>query len=64
VANFDEAGGLDEWRPGSTLYSSGRQAPEYGDGPARLALRRDLGSLFSARPDDVLLVKASYRFSR
>jgi hypothetical protein len=53
-----------EWRLGSTLYVVWTQGRQETAGPARMVFGRDLADLFSTRPDDVLLVKVSYRFSR
>ncbi|PYQ01500.1 MAG: hypothetical protein DMF83_25480 [Acidobacteria bacterium] len=53
-----------EWRPGSTLYVAWTQKREDTADPGVFEFRHDLHGLFSAPADDVLLVKASYRFGR
>jgi hypothetical protein len=53
-----------EWRLGSTLYfvwTENRQDPA---NPGVFSLGRDTRRLFSARPDDVFLVRLAYWFSR
>ena len=53
-----------EYRPGSTLFfvwSQGRQ--QDGLNPGSFEARRDLRDLFRARPDNTLLIKASYWFA-
>jgi hypothetical protein len=54
-----------EYRPGSTLFvvwTQSRVQDELDVGT--FAARRDYGNLFSARPDNVFLVKASYWLGR
>lgn len=54
-----------EYRPGSTLFVVWQQGRNRSDpGPRRFDAWRDLGGLFGARPDNTLLVKASYWFGR
>lgn len=53
-----------EYRPGSTLFfvwSQGRQ--QDGINPGSFEAKRDLRDLFRARPDNTLLIKASYWFA-
>ena len=53
-----------EYRPGSTMFvvwSQGRE--QYDRNAGTFAPARDLGDLFAARPDNTLLLKASYWFS-
>jgi hypothetical protein len=53
-----------EWRPGSTLYVAWTQMREDLEDPGQFELTRDTRHLFNAAPDDVLLVKVSYRLGR
>ena len=50
-----------EYRPGSTLFVVWSQGRDQDDRDAgSFAARRDYGNLFSARPDNTFLIKASY----
>ena len=54
-----------EYRPGSTLFVVWQQGRDQGDrDPGRFEAWRDYRNLFGARPDNTLLVKASYWFGR
>lgn len=53
-----------EYRPGSTLYLAWQQArSDYAAGVGDFDLGRDRQALFRAKPDNVLVLKASYWFS-
>ena len=52
-----------EYRPGSVLFLVWQQGRADGRDPGTFDHWRDLGSLFGARPDNTLLVKASYWFN-
>ena len=52
-----------EYRPGSTLFLVWQQGRFDQRDPGSFEFGRDLGSLFNARPDNTLLVKASYWFN-
>ncbi len=50
-----------EWRPGSTLYLAWQQVrADYASGIGDFDLGRDRRALFAARPDNILVLKASY----
>ncbi len=54
-----------EYRPGSTLFVVWQQGRDQGDrDPGDFRAWRDYRNLFGARPDNTLLVKASYWFGR
>jgi hypothetical protein len=53
-----------EWRPGSTVYVAWTQMREDLEDPGQFELARDTRRLFRAAPDDVLMVKVSYRLGR
>ncbi len=54
-----------EYRPGSALFLVWQQGRDQGDrDPGRFEAWRDVRNLFGARPDNTLLVKASYWFGR
>jgi hypothetical protein len=53
-----------EWRLGSTLYFVWQENRQDNSDPGVFLPRRDVGRLFSARPDDVFLVRLAYWFSR
>ena len=53
-----------EWRPGSTLYVVWTENRRDDTHPGDFAFGRDVGDLFSANPDDVILVKATWYLSR
>jgi hypothetical protein len=53
-----------EWRPGSALYFVWTEQRQDFDRPGRFTFRRDVGSLFGAEADDVILFKIAYWFSR
>jgi hypothetical protein len=54
-----------EYRQGSTLFVVWQQGRDQGDrDPGRFEAWRDYRNLFGARPDNTLLVKASYWFGR
>ena len=53
-----------EWRPGSAMYLVWTEQREDLDRPGQFTLGRDMGSLFRADPDDVILFKIAYWFSR
>ena len=54
-----------EYRPGSTLFVVWQQGRDQGNrDPGRFDAWRDYRNLFGARPDNTLLVKASYWFGR
>ena len=53
-----------EWRPGSAMYVVWTEQREDFDRPGQFTLGRDMGSLFRADPDDVILFKVAYWFSR
>jgi hypothetical protein len=54
-----------EYRPGSTLFLVWQQGRDQDDRDmGSFAARRDVRNLFAARPDNTLLVKASYWFGR
>lgn len=53
-----------EYRPGSTLYLAWQQArSDYASGVGDFDFTRDRQALFRARPDNVLVLKASYWLS-
>jgi hypothetical protein len=53
-----------EWRPGSALYLVWtEQRQDFGD-PGVFLLGRDVKRTFTARPDDVFMIKVSYWFQR
>ena len=49
-----------EWREGSTLYVAWQQRRENVAPIGDFAFRRDRRALFATRPDNIVLVKASY----
>jgi hypothetical protein len=49
-----------EWRPGSTLYVAWQQRRFDEDVVGDFSLNRDRSALFSARPDNVFLIKVNY----
>lgn len=50
-----------EYRPGSTIYLVWQQGrSQDGVDPGSFRLRRDIGNLFAAHPDNTLLIKASF----
>jgi hypothetical protein len=50
-----------EWRPGSTLYLAWQQArSDYAQGIGDFDFGRDRQALFSARPDNVFVLKVNY----
>lgn len=51
-----------EYRPGSTLFVVWSQGREHYVPTGQLDIGSDIGTLFHAPSDDVLMVKASYRF--
>jgi hypothetical protein len=53
-----------EWRLGSTLYLVWTENRQDFSNPGVFSPRRDTGRLFSAQPDDVLLVRLAYWFSK
>jgi hypothetical protein len=53
-----------EWRLGSTLYVVWTQNRSNDVNPGTFEFRRDVSDLFGANPDDVFLVKFSYRLGR
>ena len=53
-----------EWRLGSTLYFVWTENRRDLSNPGVFSPRHDIGRLFSARPDDVFLVRLAYWFSR
>jgi hypothetical protein len=53
-----------EWRLGSTLYVVWTQNRTNDANPGEFELGRDVDRLFGARPDDIFLVKFSYRLGR
>jgi hypothetical protein len=53
-----------EWRPGSALYLVWTEQREDFDRPGQFTFRRDLDTLLRADPDDVILLKIAYWFSR
>jgi hypothetical protein len=53
-----------EWRLGSTLYVVWTQNRTSDVNPGTFEFRRDVSDLFGANPDDVFLVKFSYRLGR
>ena len=72
----DDAGGFNEkqyrsnmvvrweYKPGSSIFLVWSQGRDQGDrNLGNFAPGRDYGDLFSARPDNTLLLKASYWFS-
>lgn len=52
-----------EWRPGSTLYLAWQQTRNDFEPIGDFSTGRDLGALFGAPPDNILLVKISYWFN-
>ena len=53
-----------EFKPGSTLYGVWTRQQQDVANPGSFALGRDAGALFSARGDDVFLVKLAYWLGR
>ena len=53
-----------EFRPGSTLYAVWTEQREDDEYPGDFRVRRDLSRLFSARSDDVFLLKMTYWIGR
>lgn len=53
-----------EFRPGSTLYAVWTEQREDEEYPGDFRARRDLSRLFSARADDVFLLKLTYWIGR
>ncbi len=53
-----------EFRPGSTLYAVWTEQREDDEYPGEFRTRRDLSRLFSARADDVFLLKMTYWIGR
>ncbi len=53
-----------EWTLGSTLYLVWTENRQDLSNPGQFSPRRDAGRLFSARPDDIFLVRFSYWLSR
>jgi len=53
-----------EYRPGSALFLVWSQGRDDSTATGAFDLGRDVGDLFSARPTNVFMVKASYWFSR
>lgn len=52
-----------EYRPGSVLFFVWQQGRSDARNPGTFDHRRDLGTLFGSRPDNTLLIKASYWFN-
>jgi hypothetical protein len=53
-----------EWRLGSTLYFVWQENRQDLSNPGKLSPGRDMARVFSARPDDVFLVRLAYWVSR
>ena len=53
-----------EFRPGSTLYAVWTEQREDDEYPGDFRVRRDLSRVFSARSDDVFLLKMTYWIGR
>ena len=53
-----------EWRPGSTLFFVWTESRRDDTRPGTFAFRRDVGDLFGADPDDVLMLKATWWIGR
>ena len=53
-----------EFRPGSAAYLVWTDRRQDGKQPRRSSFGRDLGDLFAAPGDDVLLVKIAWWFGR
>ncbi len=53
-----------EYKPGSTLYFVWSQSRERDDSNGRFGFNDNLSELFSKKPNNVFLVKLSYRFGR
>ena len=53
-----------EWKPGSTFYVVWTENRQNADHPGEYAFGRDLGDLFTAPADDVLMVKVSWWIGR
>jgi len=53
-----------EWRPGSAMYFVWTEQREDDARPGRFALRRDVGGVFAAPADDIILFKIAYWFQR
>ncbi len=52
-----------EYRPGSVLFLVWQQGRQDTRNPGTYNIRRDFENLFATRPDNTLLIKASYWFS-
>ena len=53
-----------EWKLGSTLYFVWTENRQDFSNPGQFSPKRDAGRLFRAHPDDILLVRLSYWFSK
>jgi hypothetical protein len=53
-----------EWRPGSTLYFVWTENRQDFSNPGQFSARHDIGKLFSAPADDIILVRLSYWIGR
>jgi len=53
-----------EWRPGSAMYFVWTEQREDDARPGQFALRRDVGGVFAAPADDIILFKIAYWFQR
>jgi hypothetical protein len=53
-----------EWRLGSTLYFVWTENRQDSSNPGEFSPRHDIARLFTARPNDIFLVRMAYWFSR
>lgn len=53
-----------EWRLGSTLYFVWTENRQDSSNPGQFSAGRDAGRLFTAKPNDIFLVRLAYWFSR
>jgi len=53
-----------EWRLGSTLYFVWTENRQDNSNSGQFSTRRDVGKLFTAKPNDIFLVRLAYWFSR
>ena len=53
-----------EWRLGSTLYFVWTENRQDTSNPGTFSAGRDIGRLFTAKPNDIFLVRLAYWFSR
>ncbi len=53
-----------EWRLGSTLYFVWTENRQDNSSPGQFSAGRDIGRLFTAKPNDIFLVRLAYWFTR